>query len=110
MHTHCQRRLPDFIFPTRACFEVAMGKPGGFFKKLKSKQQKQTAKKARGTSGAAKSDRIRKHNDAVDFYAAQRLADQLDNVSDTSSESSQESGDEMDDALGVIRRRKERLV
>jgi U3 small nucleolar RNA-associated protein 25 len=79
-----------------------MGKPGGFFKKLKRRQFKQAAKKSRGTEGASKADRTRKHNEAVDYYAAQRLADQLGNISDSSSE--YESSNEDDDpALAKLR-------
>lgn len=79
-----------------------MGKPGGFFKKLKRRQHKQESKKSRGTEGASKADRTRKHNEAVDFYAAQRLADQLGNISDSSSEY-ESSDDGTDPVLAKLR-------
>lgn len=79
-----------------------MGKPGGFFKKLKRRQHKQAAKKSRGTEGASKADRTRKHNEAVDYYAAQRLADQLGNISESSSDY-ESSNDDDDPALAKLR-------
>lgn len=63
-----------------------MGKAGGFFKRLKKKERRTASKKSRGSSGASKADRIAKHNQSVDLYAAKRLVDQLDDVSDSSSD------------------------
>ncbi|KAK7195977.1 hypothetical protein NESM_000531000 [Novymonas esmeraldas] len=61
-----------------------MGRPGGFFKKLKAKEKRASSRKQRGTKGASKEDRQRKHNERVEVYAARREAEQLANVSSSS--------------------------
>ncbi|GET87063.1 hypothetical protein, conserved [Leishmania tarentolae] len=61
-----------------------MGRPGGFFKKLKAKEKRASSRKQRGTKGASKEDRRRKHNERVELYAAKREAEQLASVSSSS--------------------------
>ncbi|CAC9468340.1 conserved hypothetical protein [Leishmania infantum JPCM5] len=61
-----------------------MGRPGGFFKKLKAKEKRASSRKQRGTKGASKEDRRRKHNERVELYAAKREAEQLAAVSSSS--------------------------
>lgn len=61
-----------------------MGRPGGFFKKLKAKQKRSSSRQQRGTKGASKEDRRRKHNERVELYAAKREAEQLAVVSSSS--------------------------
>ncbi|KAG5483716.1 hypothetical protein LSCM4_04868 [Leishmania orientalis] len=63
-----------------------MGRPGGFFKKLKAKEKRASSRKQRGTKGASKEDRRRKHNERVELYAAKREAEQLAAVSSSSEE------------------------
>jgi U3 small nucleolar RNA-associated protein 25 len=63
-----------------------MGRPGGFFKKLKAKQKKAASRTHRGTKGASKEERRRKHNERVEVYAAKREAEQLAVVSSSSDE------------------------
>ncbi|KPA77199.1 hypothetical protein ABB37_07113 [Leptomonas pyrrhocoris] len=65
-----------------------MGRSGGFFKKLKAKQKKAASRQQRGTKGASKEDRRRKHNERVEVYAAKREAEQLAVVSSSSDEAS----------------------
>lgn len=77
-----------------------MGKAGGFFKRLKNQQKKSASKKSRGTSGASKKERIAKHNAAVDIYAAKRLVEELDNVSESSGD--QESTDSEAEVSGPL--------
>ncbi|CBZ24901.1 conserved hypothetical protein [Leishmania mexicana MHOM/GT/2001/U1103] len=61
-----------------------MGRPGGFFKKLKAKEKRASSRKQRGTKGASKEDRRRKHNERVELYAAKREVEQLAAVSSSS--------------------------
>ncbi|CCW64065.1 unnamed protein product [Phytomonas sp. EM1] len=61
-----------------------MGKPGGFFKKLKAKQKRTASQQRRGTKGASKEERRWKYNERVEYYAAKREADELDALSDSS--------------------------
>ncbi|CAG9571225.1 conserved hypothetical protein [Leishmania major strain Friedlin] len=61
-----------------------MGRPDGFFKKLKAKEKRASSRKQRGTRGASKEDRRRKHNERVELYAAKREAEQLAAVSSSS--------------------------
>ncbi|KPI84532.1 hypothetical protein ABL78_6417 [Leptomonas seymouri] len=63
-----------------------MGRPGGFFKKLKAKQKRAASRSQRGTKGASKEERRRKHNERVEVYAAKREAEQLAAVSSSSDE------------------------
>lgn len=82
-----------------------MGKPGGFFKKLKAKQKREASNKRRGTTGASKSDRIAKHNQMVDFFTAQRQAAELAEISSSSSDA-ESTDSEMEiaqSALGKLR-------
>ncbi|KAH8613838.1 putative Utp25 U3 small nucleolar RNA associated SSU processome protein 25 [Trypanosoma vivax] len=62
-----------------------MGKPGGFFKRLKTKQKRLASRKRRGTKGASKEERRLKHNELVDYYAAKREVEELAAVSSSSS-------------------------
>ncbi|KAG5509377.1 hypothetical protein JKF63_06687 [Porcisia hertigi] len=61
-----------------------MGRAGGFFKRLKAKEKRASSRKQRGTKGASKEDRRRKHNERVELYAAKREAEQLAVVSSSS--------------------------
>lgn len=61
-----------------------MGKPGGFFKRLKAKQKNADNRKKRGTTGASKAERRRKREVQTEFYAAKREVRQLDNISSSS--------------------------
>lgn len=73
-----------------------MGKPGGFFKRFKARQKRETAKRRRGTKGASKEERLRKHNERVEYYAAKRQAEDLAAVSSSSeSEASTDSEREL---------------
>ena len=60
------------------------GKAGGFFKRLKVKQQKDAKKASRGTSGRSKKDRRERHNSMVDLYAAKRQLEQLEEAEHSS--------------------------
>lgn len=60
------------------------GKSGGFFKRLKIKQQKAVKKASRGTSGRTKADRRARHNSNVDLYAAKRQLEQLEDAEHSS--------------------------
>lgn len=58
-----------------------MGKPGGFFKRLHSKQKRKASRQQRGTKGASKEERRRKREEQAIYYAAKREADRLAAVS-----------------------------
>lgn len=58
-----------------------MGKPGGFFKRLHSKQKRNVSRQQRGTKGASKEERQRKRQEQSIFFAAKREAEQLAVVS-----------------------------
>lgn len=58
-----------------------MGKPGGFFKRLHSKQKRQANHQRRGTKGASKEERKRKREEQAIYYAAKREAEELAAVS-----------------------------
>ena len=83
-----------------------MGRPGGFFKKLKAKQHKAASRTRRGTKGASKEERRRKHNERVELFAAKREAEQLAVVSSSSSdeEPSTDSEAEMQKETQSLRR------
>ncbi|CBH12575.1 hypothetical protein, conserved [Trypanosoma brucei gambiense DAL972] len=66
-----------------------MGKPGGFFKRLKNKQKRLATHRRRGTKGASKEERRLKHNELVDYYAAKREAEELAAISSSSSSESE---------------------
>ncbi|KAI5685239.1 Utp25 [Leishmania braziliensis] len=61
-----------------------MGRPSGFFRRLKAKEKRASSRKQRGTKGASKEERRRKHNERVELYAAKREAEQLAEVSSSS--------------------------
>ncbi|CCW69810.1 unnamed protein product [Phytomonas sp. Hart1] len=63
-----------------------MGKPAGFFIKLKAKQKRAASQKRRGTKGASKEVRRQKFNERVEYYVAKREAKDLDALSDSSEE------------------------
>jgi len=70
------------------------GKQGGFFKRLKAKQQKESKRKQRGTMGMRRTDRIKKHNALVDIYAAQRKLRELDEISQSSDDGASVGSDD----------------
>ena len=83
-----------------------MGKPGGFFKKLKAKQKKEASHKRRGTTGMDKADRVEKFNNMVDYYKASRQAAELADLSSSSSDAADTSSSSEDEhRVGTKRRR-----
>jgi U3 small nucleolar RNA-associated protein 25 len=69
------------------------GRQGGFFRRLKDKQQKDAKKARRGTTGMKKADRIRKKNAMIDLMAAQRQLQDLDQISTSSDEGPRDDDD-----------------
>ena len=71
-----------------------MVKHGGFFKRMKASQARQASKKKRGTLGRSKEDRKKRHNEQVQYFAAKRELDQLEELSVSSTDSSESSDDD----------------
>ncbi|KAH9597846.1 Digestive organ expansion factor [Trypanosoma melophagium] len=84
-----------------------MGRPGGFFKRLKAKQKRQSSRRRRGTKGASKEERRVKHNERVDYYAAKREAEELAAIS---SSSDSDVGAASTDSEAELRREEQALM